>query len=555
MRPAGPGASPPRRAPWWGVAVASIGATLSLGAIAERTAAAVPAAMASAPGAAAIPSAPSAAAIIAAPGTAGSPATVVVSDGALQGLHDGAISEWRGIPYAAPPTGARRFRPPAPPAAWSGIRDATRFGPACPQGHPGAPPFPIAEDCLKLNVFAPPPARRPRPVMVWIHGGGFIGGASSAPVLDGAPLARRGVVVVTLNYRLGVLGWLAHPALTAESPDHTSGNYGLLDQIAALGWVRRNIARFGGDPDAVTAFGQSAGATSIRALLIAPAARLLFRRAILESPAAGYPMTRLADAERTGAAVAPDAATLRRMSVDALLAWNDRFAPTSDTLVPSHFPAPVIDGTVLPSDWDEAMHDGRLAAKPLLVGSNTDEGRLFRRALPIDSVDEFRADLARWFGHLAPEADTLFPSATLAEARRSTSRLLGDQRYVIGAAQTARDVATRQPDTWRYVFARHPGEARLPPTHAAELPYVFGTLDAPPHRTPPPDATDRALADTIGRTWVRFATTGDPNGPGLPPWPRARTGLVLVLDHPIVARRPASDAAVGLIGEVYAGRR
>ena len=390
--------------------------------------------------------------------------------------------------------------------------------------------------------------------MVWIYGGAFLGGASSLPIYDGAALARRGVVVVAPNYRIGAPGWLAHPALSAESPDHVSGNDGLLDQIAALRWVRRNIAAFGGDPGCVTVFGQSAGATSIRALLIAPSARGLFARAIMESPAAGYPMSTLVEAERTGAALGTSAAALRALSPGALVALGRRFAPPSDTLVPMRYPAPIVDGHVIPRSWDAAVRAGTVARVPVLVGSNQDEGLLFARALPVESAAGFAADRARMFGPLAAEAARFYPSDTLDDARASAVRLVGEQRYTIGAADVARDMDTVEPDTWRYVFTRHLGDGMMPPTHAAELAYVFGTFAALPPGGIAPDARDRLVSDRMEAYWVRFAQTGNPNGAGLPRWPRAASGREIVLDVPTSVAVPPDRAAVALIASRYAGR-
>ena len=521
---------------------------------------------------------------------------VSTGGGAVAGIADEpGVFAWRGIPYAAPPIGPRRWRPPAPAARWRGVRDAAAFGPTCPQassrlGHHAAP---MSEDCLTLSVVAPraggrswpvargrswplagdssslvssgslspsaggsPPGRRLDllPVMVWIHGGAFLGGASSLPLYDGAALARRGVVFVALNYRLGALGWLAHPALSAEDPDHVSGNYGLLDQIEALRWVSRNIAAFGGDPDAVTVFGQSAGATSIRALLIAPSARGLFARAILESPAAGYPMSTLAEAERAGAALGRDAAWLRARSAAALVPLGQGFAPPSDTLVPMRYPAPVVDGHVIPRSWDDAVRTGTVARVPVLVGSNQDEGLLFARALPVKSAVGFAADLARMFGPLAARAARFYPDDTLDDARASAVRLVGAQRYTIGAADIARDMAAIEPDTWRYEFTRHLGDGIMPPTHAAELPYVFGTLSVRPFDGVGPNVRDVAVSDRMEAYWVRFAQTGDPNGPGLPRWPREASGREVVLDAEPSVAVPPDRAAIALIASRYAER-
>lgn len=497
---------------------------------------------------------------VASAGTAAPPATqvapvITVQGGTLRGTLADGVASFKDIPYAAPPVGALRWRPPAPPLPWSGVRDATAYGPACPQlaTHERAA-MPMSEDCLTLNIFEPANAvaagkAHPLPVMVWLFGGGFIAGAPSEPVYQGTALARHGVVLVTINYRLGVLGWLANAALSAESPDHVSGNYGLLDQLAALDWVRHNASRFGGDPSNVTLFGQSAGAISVRALLIAPSARGLFQRAILESPAGGYKMTTLAQAEEAGAIVGSNAATMREMSVADLLKLNARFSPPSQTLVPSTYPAPIVDGHLIPRQWDDAVRAGGLDNIPILVGNNAQEGRLFAHNLPVTDVTSFRAALARMFGPLAGAAAKIYPSDNLAEAKQSAIRLIGDQRYVIGAMQLAHDAAAQQPDVWEYRFVRARGDGTEPPTHEGELAYVFGTLDVTPGDAP--DAADAALSEAMMRYWTRFAATGNPNQVGLPAWPAARTGQELILNSRISAGPPADPAAIILIAKRY----
>ena len=402
----------------------------------------------------------------------------------------GGIVAFKGIPYAAPPLGPLRWRPPQPPVPWPGVRDASHFGDDCMQTPYVIPTGQKAsEDCLTISVWTTTDYRKARrPVMVFLYGGAFIGGSSAYPLYDGAKLAREGVAVVGFNYRVGIFGFLAHPQLSAESPQHTAGNYGLLDQIAALRWVKANIEAFGGDPNQVTVFGESAGAVSIAVLMTSPLARGLFERAILQSPTLP-PLASLAAAEKAGTAVGTQIGALRQLNASDLLKYNDRFFPRSNehTARLTAFPAPIVDGYVLPEQPRVAFEKGTLNAVPLIVGINADEGRMF-----------------------SPEGS---PAAT--------SAAIGDATFVESARWIARGASQHQPKTFAYVFTRTVNGGPLPPTHSEELPFVFGSLDQPSFiKHPAADAEDLQLSALMMRTWARFAASADPNGPGLPQWPR-----------------------------------
>ncbi|AHG89477.1 Carboxylesterase type B [Gemmatirosa kalamazoonensis] len=417
---------------------------------------------------------------------------VRVREGTLRGVVDGGVASFKGVPFAAPPLGELRWHAPRPAAAWSGVRAADRFSPACMQRAPAAfGPWtlefllrgPVSEDCLYLNVWTAAPAEgAPRPVLVYVYGGGFASGSSDVPVYDGARLAAKGLVVVTINYRVGALGFLAHPALSAESPDHASGNYGLLDQIAALQWVHDNVAAFGGDPSRVTVAGQSAGAISVFLLTTSPRARGLFQRAVIESgpdalAAMGMATTRaaarpLADAERAGLATAralgtPTVAELRALPAAQLVSppGAGRFGPVVDGAVVLDALAPIND-------------------VPTIAGMNADEG---------SSAPDYAADTGK-----ARAREVGFESLRRVLAERST---------------TARTPA------YAYYFDRvipWPEHPEFGAFHTSEVPYVFGTLDVLPR---PWTAEDRRLSETMMAYWVNFAARGDPNGPGLPTWP------------------------------------
>jgi para-nitrobenzyl esterase len=398
----------------------------------------------------------------------------------------GAILAFKGIPYAAPPIGPLRWRPPQPPAAWTGVRDATHFGDDCMQTPYVIPTGQkVSENCLTVSIWTAPQFRNAhRPVMVFIYGGAFIGGSSAYPLYDGSKLARAGAVVVGFNYRVGIFGLLAHPMLSAESPQHASGNYCLLDQIAALQWVEDNIAAFGGDPGRVTVFGESAGAVSIAVLMTSPLAKGLFQQAIIQSPTLP-PLAPLTAAEQSGAAVNPDVAALRRLSAAELLEHNGDFFPRSARRNAGSlsFPAPTVDGYVVPAQPRAAFQAGAANAVPIIVGINADEGRMFA-------------------------SDTAV-SATLGDTFVESARLI------------ARGTSQHQPRTFAYVFTRGVGGGSQPATHSEELAFVFGSLAQPTFiQHPAPQAADRQLSGVMMRTWARFVATGDPNGPGLPRWPR-----------------------------------
>ena len=453
-------------------------------------------------------------------------AVVAVTDaGAVRGIASGPVDAFLGIPYAAPPLGPLRWRPPQSPVSWPGVRAARHFAPACMQkgvSMPGEAPPRISEDCLYLNVWAP--ARRagpPAAVMVWIHGGGYTNGATAMPLYWGDRLARKGVVVVSLAYRLGPFGYLAHPELSAESADHASGDYGLMDQIAALRWVRRNIAAFGGDPDKVTIFGQSAGAMSVSLLVASPQARGLFQRAIAQSggmfePIELAPGYLLPQAQRDGVAYA---ASLGAKSIADLRALPAQTLLGGKANSVSH---PVIGLPVLPISPYAAYVTGRQAQVPILIGSNADEARSLADVSAV-TVATFKSDLDHSWGSLPPSIVGAYPFTTDAGAKAARLDFERDLRFGWDMWAWARLQAgvARQP-VFLYRFAQAPPFPANSPragwgaSHFAELWYVFDHLHQESWAW---SASDRRLARLMSRYWVNFARTGDPNGPGLPAWP------------------------------------
>ena len=445
-------------------------------------------------------------------------ATVSTRLGALRGKRSGEGAVFLGVPFAAPPVGPLRWRPPQPLQPWTGVRDALAFGPDFPQppdAHFRSPGQ--DEDCLSLNVWTPTlDAGAKLPVLVWVFGGGFTSGSGSDDRCDGARLAAEGAVVVTINYRCGLFGFLAHPALSVESEHGVSGNYGLLDQLAAFAWVRDNIAAFGGDPARVTAFGYSAGSASISLLLTTPASEGLFQRAILQSPGAARPLAGLHEAERAGLALGTDLAALRALPAAEVLARTALLTPAVRGLTTPRVLRPIRDGWLLREDERSAFRTGRLRALPLLVGSNVDEGSLLTRNWPVDTLAAWRQQAGANFGAFEEEATLLYPAHSDPQARGAVAAMFADTQFNAGTRLLAQTMAAREPRTWKYLFTRRrPGQADGP-HHGDEVGHVFGTLQAA--WAGASDATDEELSRTMRRAWVAFAAHADPNGPGLARW-------------------------------------
>lgn len=452
--------------------------------------------------------------------------------GRARGTTDGSTRVFKGLPYAAPPVGAMRWRPPAALPRWRGERNAVDFGPGCIQPQSKAPttlvywapPMPVSEDCLTLNIWSPTKAEN-APVLVWIHGGALLTGSSREPMYDGRKLAERGVIVVSINYRLGVLGWLAHPLLSAESPQRLSGNYGLLDQIAALHWVRNNIASFGGDPRNVTIAGESAGGLSTLYLLASPAARGLFHRAIAQSSymismpelrksVFGVPSWEAMGQLLSSGVQGPDLASLRGMDAQQL----------TDTAAKLGFaPFGTVDGLILPQQMVDVFDQGKQAPVPLLAGFNQGEIRSLRMLAgkaPASAADYERAIRER-YGDLADAFLKLYPAADYQESVLATPR---DALYGWTAQRLAKKQTALGQPAYLYLFDHgYPAmdQAGLHAFHASELPYVFGTLDRLPANWPkiPDTAGERAFSEAMLDYWASFARDGKPVAKAAAVWP------------------------------------
>ena len=449
------------------------------------------------------------------------------------------IRSFKGIPFAAPPVGPLRWQPPQALHKWKDTRQAKAFGNQCMQRRMFADMVfraaGMSEDCLYLNVWTPATRAGERlPVLVYFYGGGFTAGDGSEPRYDGAALARRGLVTLTVNYRLSVFGFFAHPELTRESPRHASGNYGFLDQVAALRWVRDNIAAFGGDPRKVTIAGESAGSMSVSALMASPLSKGLIAGAIGESGAVIPPTSTpvpLADAERAGAAFAATVADkpfdeLRKMPADALLEATAR--PGA-----GRFPI-VVDGYFLPRTLTEIFTAGQQAQVPLLAGWNSQEsgpGSVLGRGNP-PTPDNYATAIRGIFKDAADEALRHYPGKTAEEAQQSATDLAGDRFIGFGTWKwiTLHGRAGRPP-VYRYFYTRprpamRPEKGNAGPAagaaHSAEIEYALGNLGTNDVYAWTPD--DYKVSETFQGYVVNFVKTGNPNGPGLPEWPATNGG-------------------------------
>ena len=454
--------------------------------------------------------------------------TVRVDGGQIAGTASNGIRVFKGIPFAAPPTGELRWKPPQPVVAWSGVKAADAFAPQCmqlpyPAGSAYASaPTPTSEDCLYLNVWTAANTREKRPVMVWIHGGAWTRGSGSSSWYNGASLAKKGVVLVTVNYRLGPLGFLAHPQLTAESPQHASGNYGILDNIAALQWVQRNIAAFGGDPKRVTIVGESAGSWSVHTLQATPLARGLFHRAIGESGARSERTTVLADAEKGGVAFA------RALGADSLTALR---AMPAERLValPLWNTTVNVDGWVLPDQMRNIFAQQKHSKVPVLIGSNANEMSTLidPRTLPA-SMDNFRKYIDARFPGMAEEFAVAYPATRDADIADALLGVLRDETFTLPMRTWARMVSAGGENAFLYQFTRVPPgpNPKWGAYHASEIVYAFNNVASQSWVQPP----DTRLADQMSAYWVNFAVTGNPNGSGLPTWPAYDASIEPYLD-------------------------
>lgn len=458
------------------------------------------------------------------------PAMLTISQGALAGTQDGMISIFKNIPYAAPPVGPLRWRAPQPAPSWQGTRAADQYGASCPQQKRAflarmmMPSIPQSEDCLTLNVWTPNTAPGAKlPVMVWIYGGAFVEGSAAFPFYDGAQLAKHGVVVVTLNYRLGWLGFFNHPALAAESPNESHGNYGLMDQIAALEWVKNNIASFGGDPSNVTIFGESAGGVSVNALMTSPRARGLFAKAISES-GLGLNATRTGQSAQTDAlsfaerqhARGDDAeilAKLRALDVDVILDDQKDLPNVNMT-------GPLVDGTIVPQDISTAFARGEIAKVPYMAGSNSNEASL----MPLfhTTPDKFPAVL----GDKLPIVRKIYEQNGALSDDAFGRQFFADAVFASGAQAFADFDAKLGFPSYVYHFA-YVAEAQRNDSpgvnHGGEIVYVFGidglrNVPFLSSLTRNVTANDLAIVAQTQSYWTNFARTGDPNGLGLPQW-------------------------------------
>lgn len=457
---------------------------------------------------------------------AAAPAPVKVEGGLLQGSVEDTLTVFKGVPFAAPPVGDLRWRAPQRAAKWEGVRDAGKFAPGCMQSMGGPPPSGLNEDCLYLNVWTPAKSPKDRvPVLVWIYGGGFNGGATSIPVYSGEKLAKRGVVLVSIAYRVGVFGFFSHPQLSAESPHQVSGNYGLLDMISGLQWIQRNISAFGGDPKRVTFFGESAGGIAVSMLCASPLAKGLFHGAISQSggsfgpfgktPSPGENMRVLADAEVSGAEFAKSAGAesirdLRALPADKILDLARRQRGMA---------WPIVDGYAIPDDQYKLYESRQFNDTPILVGYNSDEGLSFSR---FKTAAEYVAGVRERYGEFADRLIQAYPASgdTVPKTARDLARdsAFGWHTWIWARLQTKYGKGK----AYYYYFDRHPRYAPDSPQagqgspHGADVAYVFEHLyDI--RRTPGPE--DQRISDAMAAYWTNFAKTGSPDGDGLPAWP------------------------------------
>lgn len=453
-------------------------------------------------------------------------APVKVEGGLVEGTVEGGLTVYKGVPFAAPPAGDLRWRAPQPSPKWQGTRTAGRFAPGCMQSMGGPPPSGMNEDCLYLNIWTPAKSPNDRiPVLVWIYGGGFNGGATSMPEYEGEKLAQRGVVLVSVAYRVGVLGFYAHPELSAESPRHVSGNYGLLDMIAGLKWIQRNIAAFGGNPKRVTIFGESAGGIAVSMLCASPLAKGLFHGAVSQSggsfgppsrtPTPGENMRTLADAEASGAEFAKAAGAsslrdLRALPAEKLLEAGRRQRGMA---------WPIVDGWAIPDDQYKLYEAREFNDTPILVGYNSDEGLSFS---PPRTPADYIAGVRKRYGPFADRLLQAYPTATdsVPKTARDLARdsAFGWHTWVWARLQSK----LGKGKAYFYYFDQHPERPAGSPQaghgtpHGADVRYVFETLDG---RRDPVTAEDRRISDAMAAYWTNFAKRGDPNGEGLPAWP------------------------------------
>jgi para-nitrobenzyl esterase len=445
------------------------------------------------------------------------PLLVKTDAGMVSGINDAStgVRIYKGIPFAAPPVGDLRWRAPKPAAHWDGVRQADKFGPTCMQGNGNG----SSEDCLYLNVWTgAKSANEKRPVMVWIYGGGYSTGSGSQAMYDGEALAKKGAVIVTLNYRLGLLGFFSYPELTKESDRRGAANFGVMDAIAALHWVQKNIAQFGGDPKRVTIFGESAGSGMVANLMTIPQAKGLFHRAIGESSAWSTTtvshLNTLAEAEQTGVKLAE--------GIGANSLAELRAKPADAILKAGRGSGPVVDGWLIPEDPGAVFAAGKQTDVPVLVGSNRDESFGAAR-----SAEQFTEQAHRRFGEMADSYLKIYPAASDEQARESAFFSGRDEMAFVMRNWARLDAKPGKSKSYVYYFTQQrppasngkEGGAFAPgphgsATHVSEILYVFNHLD---NSRPWTDA-DRQVADTMSSYWVNFAANGDPNGQGLAKW-------------------------------------